>query len=223
MNPYTEGKLLLIDKPAGISSFGVIKHIRDRIKDKYGIKKIKVGHAGTLDPLATGLLIVCTGKMTKRIHEYQGLPKTYSGIIRLGATTPSYDLETDIDKTYPFEHITGKMVKDAAREMTGEILQRPPIYSAIKKKGERMYEKARRGEKTELPPRKVHIHSFDITRIQLPDVYFRIECSKGTYIRSVAFDFGEKLHSGAHLAQLRRDAIGQYHVSDAIGLYDFEP
>ena len=221
-NPYQKGKLLLIDKPVGITSFGVIKHIRDRIKDAYGIKKIKVGHAGTLDPLASGLLIICTGKMTKKISEYTGMDKTYTGTFVLGAVTPSYDRETEVSEEFPIAHITKEKILKAAAQLTGEIMQKPPVFSAIKKKGERLYHKARRGEEVEIRERKVIVHEFEITRVELPEVDFRVVCGKGTYIRSLAYDFGKLLDSGAFLGALRREAIGNYRVQDAVALDDFK-
>ncbi len=221
-NPYQKGKLLLIDKPVGITSFGVIKHVRDRIKDAYGIKKIKVGHAGTLDPLASGLLIICTGKMTKKISEYTGMDKTYTGTFVLGAVTPSYDRETEVSEEFPIAHITKEKILQAAAQLTGEIMQKPPVFSAIKKKGERLYHKARRGEEVEIRERKVIVHEFEITRVELPEVDFRVLCGKGTYIRSLAYDFGKLLDSGAFLGALRREAIGSYQVQDAVAPDDFK-
>jgi tRNA pseudouridine55 synthase len=192
------------------------------LKSKLGLKKIKIGHAGTLDPLATGLLIVCTGKFTKRIQELQGQAKEYTGTFFLGATTPSYDLETQIDATFPTDHISDILIEEATAKFLGEIDQRPPVFSAIKKDGKRLYEHARAGEEVEIAFRKTTIHEFEITRVALPEVDFRIVCSKGTYIRSIAYDFGKALDSGAHLTALRRTKIGDYSVDDAILVTDFE-
>lgn len=192
------------------------------LKSKLGLKKIKIGHAGTLDPLASGLLLVCTGKFTKRIEELQGQKKEYTGTFYIGATTPSYDLETEIDNTFETDHITDDMVRDAVKNFIGEIDQKPPIFSAIKKEGKRLYEHARLGEEVEIQSRKVTIHEFEITRIALPDVDFRIVCSKGTYIRSIAYDFGQALDSGSHLIALRRTKIGEYSVENAISPQQFE-
>ncbi len=192
------------------------------LKSKLGLKKIKIGHAGTLDPLASGLLLVCTGKFTKRIEELQGQKKEYTGTFYIGATTPSYDLETEIDNTFETDHITDDMVRDAVKNFIGEIDQKPPIFSAIKKEGKRLYEHARLGEEVEIQSRKVTIHEFEITRIALPEVDFRIVCSKGTYIRSIAYDFGQALDSGSHLIALRRTKIGEYSVENAISPQQFE-
>lgn len=192
------------------------------IKQRYGLKKIKVGHAGTLDPLATGLLIVCTGKETKNIDSYQAQEKEYTGTITLGATTPSYDLETEIDQTFPTDHLTPELLQKTTQQFTGKIQQRPPIFSAIKQDGKRLYELAREGKTTEIPTRMVTVSSFELTRVNLPEVDFRISCSKGTYIRSMAHDFGAALDNGGHLSALRRTKIGNYSVDDAISIEDFE-
>lgn len=211
-----EGQLLLLDKPLEWSSFQVVNKLRWALKKKYHLKKLKVGHAGTLDPLATGLLIICTGGMTKKISEIQALEKTYTGTITLGATTPSYDLETAIDQNFPIDHITIEQLNTVKKNFIGEIEQYPPLFSAIKKEGKRLYEYARKGEKTIINPRKVTLHSFDFTQIDLPHIYFNVNCSKGTYIRSLAHDFGKALRSGAHLSQLRRTAVGSYSVENAL-------
>jgi len=218
---FLEGQLLLVDKPYQWSSFDVVKKIRWQLKNKLGIKKIKVGHAGTLDPLATGLLIICTGKQTKNIHQYQGQHKEYTGTFTLGATTPSYDLETAIDKTFSIDHITEDLLHETTKQFTGIIQQTPPIFSAIKKDGKRLYEIARKGETTEIPSREITIFSFEITNIALPNVDFRVVCSKGTYIRSLAQDFGQALDSGAHLSALRRTKIGEFSVETAMSIADF--
>ena len=192
------------------------------LKSELGLKKIKIGHAGTLDPLASGLLIVCSGKFTKRITEIQAQAKEYTGTFFLGATTPSYDLETEIDQTFSTIHITEELMRETLKHFQGEIDQKPPIFSAIKKEGKRLYEHARAGEEVEIPFRKTTIHEFEITRIAMPEVDFRIVCSKGTYIRSIAYDFGKALNSGAHLIALRRTKIGDYTVENAMTLEQFE-
>lgn len=212
---YLDGQVLLIDKPLEWTSFDAVNKLRYAIRKNLNIKKIKVGHAGTLDPLATGLLIICTGKFTKKINEYMGQEKEYTGIIRLGGTTPSYDLESEIDKVYPTEHITEEAIRHATAQFTGDIEQVPPLFSAIKKDGERAYELARKGEDVKLKSRVVNIREFEITHIESNDVHFRVSCSKGTYIRSLANDFGKALGSGAHLAKLRRTRIGEFSVEDA--------
>jgi len=219
---FLAGQIFLIDKPLGWTSFDLVKKAKNLIRTKYNLKKIKVGHAGTLDPLATGLLIVCTGKFTKRISEIQAQAKIYTGEITLGGTTPSYDLETKIDTRYEISHITERLIQDTILLFTGEIDQKPPIFSALKRDGERLYEKARRGESIEIESRKVSIHSFKITAIEMPKVSFEIKCSKGTYIRSIAHDFGLALNSGAHLSKLCRTAIGDYQLANALDISDFE-
>lgn len=222
-NPYQQGKILLIDKPLTWSSFQAVNKIKYALKRKYNLpKSFKIGHAGTLDPLATGLLIICTGKFTKRIPELQGMVKEYTGTFHVGATTPSYDLETEIDQTFPTEHITEELIKETTKQFIGEIDQKPPVFSAIKKDGKRLYEHARKGEEVEIATRKVTIHEFEITRIALPEVDFRVVCSKGTYIRSLAYDFGLALESGAHLSALRRTKIGAFSVENAVKVEEFE-
>jgi tRNA pseudouridine55 synthase len=222
-NLYQQGKILLIDKPLTWSSFQAVNKIKYTLKRKYNLpKSFKIGHAGTLDPLATGLLIICTGKFTKRIPELQGMLKEYTGTYHIGATTPSYDLETEIDQTFQTEHITEALIKETTQQFIGEIDQKPPVFSAIKKDGKRLYEHARKGEEVEIAARKVTIHEFEITRIALPEVDFRVVCSKGTYIRSLAYDFGLALESGAHLSALRRTKIGEFSVEDAVKVEEFE-
>jgi tRNA pseudouridine55 synthase len=216
---FQDGQVLQIDKPLNWTSFQAVNKLKWALKSKLGLKKIKIGHAGTLDPLATGLLLVCTGKFTKRISELQGQEKEYTGTITVGATTPSYDLETEINETFPTEHITEELIHETVKQFIGEIDQRPPIFSALKKDGVRLYEHARNGEEVEIPTRKTVIHEFEITRIALPEIDFRVVCSKGTYIRSLAFDFGKALNSGGHLTALRRTKIGNYDVKDG---YDLE-
>ncbi|MBL7904200.1 MAG: tRNA pseudouridine(55) synthase TruB [Bacteroidales bacterium] len=212
---FEEGEILLINKPLTWSSFDVINRFRVFLKKNQDIKKIKVGHAGTLDPLADGLLIVCTGKFTKRIEEFQGQEKEYTGTFRLGATTPSFDLEHDIDQTYETTHITPELIYEAVRKLTGDLMQVPPVFSAIKIGGKRAYKFARKDEDPGLSARLVNVREFEITRIEMPEVDFRISCSKGTYIRSLARDFGLALGSGAHLTALRRTRIGEFLLKDA--------
>lgn len=221
VNPYLNGQVLLIDKPLEWSSFQVVNKLRWLIRKEYRIKKIKVGHAGTLDPLASGLLIICTGKETKNISTYQAQEKEYTGTITLGATTPSYDLETEVDQNFSLDGITEELIKETTAQFTGEIQQKPPIFSAIKKDGKRLYELARKGETTEIKTRAVTISEFEITKIHLPKVDFRVVCSKGTYIRSLAFDFGNALKSGAHLSALRRTKIGDFSVDNALSVEEF--
>lgn len=211
----TEGQLLLIDKPLNWTSFQVVNKIRWELKNKFGIKKLKVGHAGTLDPLATGLLLVCTGKMTKKISEIQALVKEYTGTFTLGATTPSYDLETPIDGTFPIDHLNDNALKEVINQFTGVVDQYPPVFSAIKKDGKRLYEYARKGEEIKIKSRQVEILAFELTKIKLPTIDFYVKCSKGTYIRSLANDYGKALGSGAHLSSLRRTAIGLHRIEDA--------
>ncbi len=218
---FLEGKVLLIDKPLNWTSFQAVNKIRWHIKQRFKIKKIKVGHAGTLDPLATGLLIICCGKETKNINTYQGQKKEYIGTFTIGATTPSYDLETEVDKTYPTDHISETSVKETTQQFIGTIQQKPPIFSAIKKDGKRLYELARKGETTEIKSREVTISEFEITNINFPKVDFRVVCSKGTYIRSLAYDFGLALNSGAHLSALRRTKIGNFSVDNSLTIDGF--
>ena len=219
---FLDGQILLINKPLGWTSFDVVKKIKNLIRTKYSLKKLKVGHAGTLDPLANGLLIVCTGRFTKKISELQGQEKIYTGNITLGGTTPSYDLETEIDTKFETNHISESLIKETTIQFIGEIDQKPPIFSALKRGGERLYKKARRGEVFEIEARKVSVHSFDIKAIEMPKVSFEITCNKGTYIRSIAHDFGAALNSGAHLSKLCRTAIGSYQLTNALDLSDFE-
>lgn len=207
--PQEPGTVILVDKPLKWTSFDVVKKLR------YHLKVKKIGHAGTLDPLATGLLILCTGRMTKQIDSYQAQEKEYTGKFIIGSTTPSYDLETEIENVVPYDHITDENILTAAKQLTGTIDQIPPIFSAIKVDGKRAYKGARAGETVELKSRKVEIREFDITNITLPEIHFRISCSKGTYIRSIARDFGEILGIGAYLAELRRTRIGEFSVNDA--------
>ncbi len=212
---FVEGEVLLIDKPLGWTSFDVVRKIRNKIKVK------KVGHAGTLDPLATGLLVVCTGKKTKTIESIQVTEKEYTGIITLGNTTESYDLEKEFNGDYAIDHINDELILNSTKEFLGDIEQIPPIHSAIKVDGQRVYKKARRGELVELKPRPVTIYDFEIVKVVMPDVHFRIRCSKGTYIRSIAHDFGKALKSGAHLSSLRRTKVGDYDVKKSLSIDDF--
>jgi len=218
---FKNGQVLLIDKPLHWTSFQVVNKLRWHIRKQFNIKKIKVGHAGTLDPLATGLLIICTGKQTKEINTYQGQSKEYTGTFAIGATTPSFDLETEINETFSIEHITEKMVHETCSQFLGDIEQKPPIFSAIKKDGKRLYEIARKGETTEIKARTVTISEFEITNINFPNLDFRVVCSKGTYIRSLAHDFGAALNSGAHLTALRRTKIGDFSVDNAQSITGF--
>jgi tRNA pseudouridine55 synthase len=208
---FAEGELLLINKPYRWTSFDIVGKVRNAFKPL----KLKVGHAGTLDPLATGLLIVCTGKMTKQIDSFQAEEKEYIGTMVLGGTTPSYDMETEVDETFDINHLTEDILRAACAQFTGEIKQFPPAHSAIKVNGERLYEKARRGEEVELKARTVTITEFELTRIELPEVDFKVVCSKGTYIRSLIFDFGKAVNSGAYLSKLRRTRSGNFKVEDA--------
>jgi len=208
---FAEGELLLINKPYKWTSFDVVGKIRNSFKPL----KLKVGHAGTLDPLATGLLIICTGKMTKKIDEFQAQQKEYTGTMILGANTPSYDLETEIDETFDISHLDEENIRANTKQFTGELDQYPPAHSAVKVDGERLYMKARRGETVELKTRKVSISQFEITRVELPEVDFRVVCSKGTYIRSLVHDFGRSLNNAAHLKSLRRTKSGDYDVKNA--------
>ena len=218
---YKNGHVLLIDKPLEWTSFQAVNKIRWHIRKRFDIKKIKVGHAGTLDPLATGLLIICTGKQTKNINEYQGQVKEYTGTFTVGATTPSYDLETEVNETFPTEHITDELIHKTTEQFIGTIQQKPPIFSALKKDGKRLYELARKGEAVDIPTREITINEFEITNIELPKIDFRVVCSKGTYIRSLAFDFGKALNSGAHLSTLRRTKIGDFSVEKATSIDAF--
>ncbi|NOY48068.1 MAG: tRNA pseudouridine(55) synthase TruB [Chlorobi bacterium] len=218
---FLSGQVLLIDKPLHWTSFQVVNKLRWAIRKAFDIKKIKVGHAGTLDPLATGLLIICTGKMTKQINTFQAQIKTYTGTIVLGSTTPSYDLETEIDKTFPTEHITEDLIQQTTKQFIGDIEQYPPIFSAIKKEGKRLYEFARAGETVEIKPRTIHVSEFEIIEIDGLNINFKVVCSKGTYIRSLAYDFGKALQSGGHLSVLRRTKIGDFDVENAVSIEHF--
>lgn len=218
---FLEGSVLFIDKPLNWTSFDVVNKIRWKIKTTFGIKKIKVGHAGTLDPLASGLMIVCTGRATKQIMQYQDLEKAYDADVMLGATTPSFDLETEVDQTFPWEHINEASLKEALVKLTGPQEQLPPIFSAKSVDGKRAYTLARKGQTVELKKNPVTIHKLKLNSFDLPRCSIQVECSKGTYIRSLARDLGESLNSGGHLTGLRRTKIGPYSVSEAISLNNF--
>lgn len=220
---FLNGQILLIDKPLHWTSFQAVNKLKYLLINKVGLpKKFKIGHAGTLDPLATGLLLICTGKFTKKITELQGQAKEYTGTFYVGATTPSYDLETKIEETFETSHIDDGLIHKTAKQFLGEIDQKPPIFSAIKKDGIRLYEHARAGETIEIASRKITIHEFEITRIALPEIDFRVVCSKGTYIRSLVYDFGKALNSGSYLTALRRTKIGDYDVENAVVVTNFE-
>jgi tRNA pseudouridine55 synthase len=212
------GSVLLIDKPLGWTSFDVVNKLRYSLKNLLKDKKLKVGHAGTLDPLATGLLIVCVGKMTKQIDSFMGMPKGYTGTIRLGETTPSYDAETAVNETFPIDHITPSVLEHARVQFLGDIEQLPPIFSAIKQAGKPIYELARQGVDVKVEPRKVHIDTFDIQQVTDKDISFYVGCSKGTYIRSLAYDFGKACGSGGYLTSLCRTEIGNFKIEDAWNL-----
>jgi tRNA pseudouridine55 synthase len=213
---FEQGQVLLIDKPLKWTSFDVIQKLRKILRIR------KIGHAGTLDPLATGLLIICTGKFTKRINEYMAQEKEYTGTFTLGATTPTYDLESEPENLRPVEAITEEMINSATKKFIGEIFQVPPIHSAIKIGGTRVYELARQGKEVKLEPRKITIKEFVITKIEMPIVHFKVVCTTGTYIRSLAYDFGEALGCGAHLSSLCRTRIGEFTIADAMSMEAFE-
>lgn len=212
---YLDGQILRIDKPLDWTSFQAVNAVKWALRRGLDIQKIKVGHAGTLDPLATGLLLICTGKATHRIPELQLGEKTYTGTIHMGATRPSFDRETPIDATFAYDHLTEQDFLQASASLTGVIMQRPPVYSAIRKGGQRMYDLARKGQDVEMQPRPVEIFEFSITGISGPRIQFLVRCSKGTYIRSLAHDFGQLLGSGAYLEELRRIRIGDFSVDNA--------
>ncbi len=217
---FQEGEVILINKPYTWSSFDIVRKLKYALKHNLGIKKIKVGHAGTLDPLATGLMIVCTGKETKNIESYQSQVKEYITTIKLGATTPTFDLESEVDKEYPYEHITLEMVEETLTKFTGSIFQTPPIHSAVKVNGKRAYELARKGKEVKLKAKSLVIDEFEILDFTLPELKLRIVCSKGTYIRALARDIAEDLKSGGHLITLHRSKIGEYNNDSAIEVDD---
>jgi len=212
---FRKGEILLVDKPLGWTSFDVVNKLRYPLKRKYNIKRLKVGHAGTLDPLATGLLVICTGKKTKEITSFINDKKIYTGIIKLGATTPSYDLETEINQTYPTNHITTALIETVKKQFMGEIKQTPPIYSAKKVDGKRAYISARKGDEIKLKPNLITVYELDLSLKENNELHFYIKSSKGTYIRSLAYDLGKALNSGGHLIQLRREASGSFDISEA--------
>ncbi len=219
---FTDGEVLLVDKPGDISSFGAVNRLKRAFIRKTKKKRYKIGHAGTLDPLATGLLIICSGKKTKTISGFQGLPKEYTGEIVLGATTPCYDLEMEINQTFDYSDITEQQILDCSKTFIGENNQMPPIFSAKKVQGKRAYDLARKGEEVILKPKLITIHEFEVVKIEMPKVSFRIVCSKGTYIRSIAHDFGQKLNNGAYLENLRRTKIGEYSVENALSIEEIQ-
>lgn len=219
---FLDGEILCFDKPLEWTSFDLVNKVRYMIKRKLGVKKFKIGHAGTLDPLATGVLIVCTGKATKRIEEFQYQTKEYVATLRLGATTPSFDLEQEIDAEYPTEHITREMVEETLKSFIGEIQQIPPVYSAVKVNGKRAYDYARKGNEVELKPKLLVIDEIELLDCQLPCITIRVVCSKGTYIRALARDIGIALKSGAHLTSLRRTRVGEFRVENCISLEQFQ-
>lgn len=219
---FQKGELILIDKPYTWTSFDVVKSVKGQARRITGIKRIKVGHAGTLDPLATGLLLICTGKKTKEIEGFQAQEKEYTGTIYLGATTPCFDLEQEVDKRFDISEITEEQVRNTTSQFLGEIEQIPPIFSAVKIDGKRAYEYARNNEEVKIKSKKISIYEFELTRIELPEIDFRIRCSKGTYIRSIARDFGLALNNGAYLTALRRTKIGDFSVEDAMTPAEFK-
>ncbi|MBD98700.1 MAG: tRNA pseudouridine(55) synthase TruB [Verrucomicrobia bacterium] len=222
MPNFLEGEILLINKPKHWTSFDIVKKVRSILYHKLGLKKVKVGHAGTLDPLATGLLILCTGKKTKIIESIQSTKKEYSGIIQLGGTTPSYDLETAVENEKSYDHLEPSQISAAANSFIGSIHQFPPKFSAIKIDGQRAYKAARKGQDIEIKSKIVQIDQFEIVKVDLPEVHFKVVCSKGTYIRSLAHDLGERLKVGGYLKELKRNGIGEYRLEDAIDVEDFE-
>ena len=218
---YLEGTVLYIDKALTWTSFDVVNKIRKSLRHHLGIQKIKVGHAGTLDPLATGLVIICTGRATKQIMQYQDMDKAYIARIRLGATTPSFDLETDVDQSYSWDHINTEKIEQALIDLSGDQEQLPPLFSAKSVDCKRAYTMAREGKQVELKPQSIHISRLKLISAELPDITIQVDCSKGTYIRSLARDLGILLESGAHLTGLRRTRIGPYHVDQAITIDNF--
>lgn len=217
---FITGEIIGIDKPLGWTSFDAVKRVRGAIQRRLHLKKFKVGHAGTLDPLATGVLIVCTGRATKRIDELQNGDKEYVATIRLGATTPSFDLETEVDAVYPWEHITRERVEEIIPTFIGKIMQVPPVFSAVKVDGKRAYNLARKGKEVELKAKSLYIKEMELLGMDMPEITLRIVCSKGTYIRALARDLGEALGSGAHLTGLRRTRVGDVRVEDCLTIAD---
>jgi tRNA pseudouridine55 synthase len=219
---FVEGEVLLFDKPYQWTSFDLVKKVRYSIKYKFNYKKLKVGHAGTLDPLASGLLIVCTGRATKKISQLQDQEKEYTAGILLGKTTPSYDLETEFNNEYPTEHINVESINTVLQSFIGESDQIPPVYSAKFIDGKRAYEFARKGQEVEMKPSRINISEIELLENNFPEIIIRIKCSKGTYIRSLARDLGERLHSGATMISLKRTAIGDFSLNNALTLEDFQ-
>lgn len=219
---FIAGEILAFDKPLGWTSFQLVGRVRKELCHYLGVKKLKVGHAGTLDPLASGVMIVCTGKATKKIESLQQGTKEYTATLCLGATTPSYDLEKEIDATYPYEHITPELVEQAMAQFRGEIEQIPPVFSAVKVDGRRAYDYARKGQEVEIQPKRIVIEELEMTRFALPEIDIRVKCGKGTYIRSLARDLGEALQSGAHLTALRRTQVGKVRVEQCMSLEQFQ-
>ncbi len=219
---FQEGEILIFDKPLGWTSFDVVNKIRAFLKYNANIPKLKVGHAGTLDPLATGVLILCTGKFTKRIEEFQAFEKEYTGTFTLGATTPCFDMEKEIDQYFDTAHITPEKIIEAVKKFTGHISQIPPVFSAVKIDGKRAYDYARSDQEVIIQPKQIFIREFEITEISMPEVHFRIVCSKGTYIRSIARDLGKELQSGAYLSKLCRTRIGDFGIENAISIDSFK-
>ena len=217
---FVSGEIIGIDKPLGWTSFDAVKRLRGVIQRRLGVKKFKIGHAGTLDPLATGVLIVCTGRATRRIEELQSGEKEYIATLKLGATTPSFDLETEVDATFPTEHITLASIEDILPRFRGKIQQIPPIYSAVKIDGKRAYKYARKGKEVELKPKELVISEIEILKFDMPVLELRVACSKGTYIRALARDIGEALGSGAHLIGLRRTRVGSVGIDDCMSVDD---
>lgn len=219
---FKDGAIICVNKPYGWTSFGVVNKVRYFVCRKQGVKKLKVGHAGTLDPLATGVMILCTGRATKRIEEFQAHAKEYVATLRLGATTPSFDLEKEIDATYPTDHITRELVEETLRQFVGSIEQVPPAFSACKVDGKRAYDLARKGREVELKPKTLVIDEIELLACELPDIRIRVVCSKGTYIRALARDIGVALHSGAHLTALERTRVGDVRLEDCLALDQVE-
>lgn len=219
---FKDGAIICVNKPYGWTSFGVVNKVRYFVCRKQGVKKLKVGHAGTLDPLATGVMILCTGRATKRIEEFQAHTKEYVATLRLGATTPSFDLEKEIDATYPTDHITRELVEETLRQFVGCIEQVPPAFSACKVDGKRAYDLARKGREVELKPKTLVIDEIELLACELPDIRIRVVCSKGTYIRALARDIGVALHSGAHLTALERTRVGDVRLEDCLALDQVE-
>lgn len=219
---FKDGEIIYVNKPYGWTSFGVVNKVRYFVCRKQGVKKLKVGHAGTLDPLATGVMILCTGRATKRIEEFQYQTKEYIATLRLGATTPSFDLEKEIDATYPTEHITRELVEETLKQFIGSIEQVPPAFSACKVDGKRAYDLARKGREVELKPKTLVIDEIELLSCELPDIRIRVVCSKGTYIRALARDIGVALNSGAHLTALERTRVGDVRLADCLSLDEVE-